>query len=82
LTVKQSGFATIVGEPTGGGALGIDPFIAAMPNTGIVFAYSSMYGVDTLGRSNEEFGTVPDVLLPMEFGTITALLDIIRNWEY
>ncbi|MCL1998182.1 MAG: S41 family peptidase, partial [Turicibacter sp.] len=78
---QETGFATIVGEPTGGDGIGFDSLIATLPNTGIAVWYSSLYGTDALGRNNQEFGTTPDILLNMEFGTITALLDIIRNWE-
>ncbi|MCL1998016.1 MAG: S41 family peptidase [Turicibacter sp.] len=80
--VQQTGFATIVGEPTGGDGLGIDPFIVTLPNTGIAFRFAASYGVDSLGRNNQEFATTPDILLPME-RALEALLEIISegDWE-
>ncbi|MCL2574488.1 MAG: S41 family peptidase [Defluviitaleaceae bacterium] len=56
---KQTGFATLVGHTTGGDGIGINPLVVALPNTGIVVRYSSVYGTDPLGRNNQEFGTQP-----------------------
>ena len=78
---QQTGFATIVGEPTGGDGIGIDPSMLALPNTGIVVRYSSIYGTDLLGRNNQEFGTTPDIELP-QTGTLSALLEIIRTGDW
>lgn len=56
---QQTGFATLVGETTGGDGLGFQPIIVALPNTGIIVRYSAAYGVDNMGRNNQEFGTEP-----------------------
>jgi len=56
-----TGFATVVGEPTGG-VTGVLYTYAALPNTGILFRIDLGYTVDSYGRSVEEFGVIPQVL--------------------
>ena len=58
---KQTGFATLVGEPTGGDGIGTAPLIFALPNSGICFRFSASLGLNPDGGSNEEFGTQPDI---------------------
>lgn len=60
---KSSGFATIIGQPTGGDGIGFDPIIVSLPNSGIALKYSMHYGINSEGRNSEEFGTTPDILL-------------------
>ncbi|MCL1995431.1 MAG: S41 family peptidase [Defluviitaleaceae bacterium] len=81
---QETGFATLVGEQTGGDGIGMDPSIIVLPNTGIAFLYSSCYGTDSFGRNNQEFGTTPDIELPQPGGALglSALLQIIRSGEW
>lgn len=79
---KQTGFATLVGQTTGGDGLGFQPIVLALPHTGIVVRYSSAYGVDNLGRNNQEFGTEPCVFnMPGKdaLQTVLYLIDIERG---
>lgn len=56
---KDSGFATLIGEKTGGDGLGSDPMLAALPNSGYVFRFSIDYGTSMDGSCNEEVKTLP-----------------------
>ncbi|MDZ4993461.1 peptidase [Clostridium perfringens] len=57
---KQTGFATLIGERTGGDGIGSDPLLDMLPNSGYVFRFSKDMGVTADGTSNEEFKTEPD----------------------
>lgn len=57
---KASGFATLVGERTGGNGIGYTPVIRCLPNTGICFRYDSGLGLNPDGSANSEVGTAPD----------------------
>lgn len=63
---KDTGFATLVGETTGGDGIGLNPLICVLPNSGIVYQFSPENGLNLDGSCNEEVGTVPDI--PMETG--------------
>ncbi|MGL5748911.1 MAG: S41 family peptidase, partial [Paraclostridium sp.] len=57
---KDTGFATIIGERTGGDGGGIDPIMFDLENSGLLVKISSdMYLTDD-GTCNEEFKTTPD----------------------
>ncbi|MEG1415934.1 MAG: S41 family peptidase [Clostridium sp.] len=60
---KESGYATIIGEKTGGDGLGIDPLLFNLKNSGIVVRMPSDMGLTESGVCNEEFKTTPDVIL-------------------
>lgn len=56
---KNSGFATLIGERTGGDGVGSDPLLVNLPNSGYVFRFSKDMGVSSNGICNEEYKTVP-----------------------
>lgn len=58
---KTSGFATIVGQTTGGDGVGVDPCIFSLTNSGILYSFSIANGLNQDGSSNEEHGTTPDI---------------------
>lgn len=60
---KQTGFATLIGERTGGDGIGSDPLLHMLPNSGYVFRFSKDMGTTADGTSNEEFKTEPDYLI-------------------
>lgn len=76
---KDTGFATIVGTPTGGDGIGIDPLAFALPNSGIAFRFSAMQGLNLDGSCNEEFGTTPDILCKPGEDALELCLDIIKE---
>lgn len=70
---KMTGFATLVGEATGGDGIGIDPMIVVLPNSGICYRHSTSLGLNPDGGSNEEYGTVPDVECESKDALMTCL---------
>jgi hypothetical protein len=75
---KQTGFAKIVGEPTGGDGAGTDPLLFVLPNSGIVLRFSASLGLNPDGSSNEEFGTQPDMPCAKGKDALQTCLDLIR----
>ncbi len=76
---KDTGFATIVGSPTGGDGIGIDPVFLVLPNSGLIVRYSALFGLNPDGSSNEEFGTTPDLLSPAGEPPLVTALRAIRE---
>lgn len=76
---KDTVFATIVGAPTGGDGIGIDPVIFALPNSGILVRYSALFGLNADGTSNEEYGTLPDIQSPEGESALVTALRVIRG---
>ena len=58
---KATGWATLVGERTGGDGIGEDPIPIVLPNSGLIVRYSAIYGVDSTGAGSQEWGTEPDI---------------------
>ena len=58
---KSTGWATLVGERTGGDGIGIDPLIASLPQSGYAFRIPSVMGLTSSGVINEERQTEPDM---------------------
>ncbi|NKI23425.1 hypothetical protein HFN20_19685 [Paenibacillus dendritiformis] len=58
---KSTGWATLVGERTGGDGIGIDPMIATLPQSGFAFRMPSVMGLTSSGVINEERKTEPDI---------------------
>lgn len=57
---KETEFATLIGEKTGGDGIGINPWIEKLPNSGYVFSFPLMLGTISDGTINEEHKTMPD----------------------
>lgn len=76
---KSSGFATLVGERTGGDGIGTDPALIVLPNTGIIIRYSHTYGTDEYGRNSEEFGTEPDIYSEEGKSALETVLGLIKE---
>lgn len=78
---KNTGFATIVGTPTGGDGIGIDPVYLVLPNSGLIVRYSALFGLNTDGSSNEEYGTTPNIISENEEAPLVTALRAIRADE-
>jgi len=76
---EQTGFATLVGFPTGGDGVGLDPILISLPETGIIIRFSTHYGLNLNGQNNEEFGTSPDILLEFDDSAYEKVLELIRE---
>ncbi|MDU4884067.1 S41 family peptidase [uncultured Clostridium sp.] len=57
---KDSGFATLIGEKTGGDGGGIDPILFDLENSGLIIRMASDMYLTGQGICNEEFKTKPD----------------------
>ena len=79
---QQTGFAIIVGTPTGGAGIGFDPVVAVLPNTGIAFRFQGVYSVDHLGRNGYEFVTQPDVFNREGMDALQTVLALIEEGQY
>lgn len=76
---KQSGFATLVGEKTGGDGIGVDPTYIILPNSGLVVQYSPIYGITADGRNSEEYGTEPDYYRQKDKTALETCLELIKK---
>lgn len=57
---KDTGFATLIGQRTGGDGGGVDPVIFNLKNSGLLVRMSSDMYLTSNGICNEEFKTSPD----------------------
>jgi C-terminal processing protease CtpA/Prc len=73
---KDSGFATLVGERTGGDGIGGDPMLFCLPNSGILGRYPVYYGMNAQGVLNEEFKTAPDYQVDYKFDSKSEITDL------
>lgn len=83
---KDTGFATVVGENTGGDGGGTNVYETRLPNSGLLLRYRAMHGLNKDGSSNVEFGTTPDVLFQGRWGRknvdlLGSCLDYIESIE-
>lgn len=58
---KSTGFATLIGERTGGDGIGDDPAICTLPNSGYSFGFTKAMGLTSDGTCNFEHKTEPDI---------------------
>jgi len=81
--VQETGFATLVGEPTGGGGItSIFSVPLVLPNTGMVVRFMPLYGVDHLGRNTWEHPTQPDILNHEGMDAMQTVLELIEEGSY
>jgi len=73
----DSGFATVVGEPTAGITPTLHVYIS-LPNTGIVYRMDVGYIIDSQGRSIEEHGVIPDIVIEPGDDALDIVLELIE----
>ncbi|UCB60977.1 MAG: hypothetical protein JSW72_02660 [Candidatus Bathyarchaeota archaeon] len=61
LFCKETGFATLYGEPTGGDGISESPVYYVLPNSKLVIRFTPGMGIDYTGNSNEEMRVHPHV---------------------
>lgn len=76
---KNTGFATLVGNTTGGDGGTIDPVFFTLPNSGLLVRYSMLLGLNNDGSSNEEYGTTPDFKVLEDEDALQICMDLIAN---
>lgn len=67
---KDSGFATLVGETTGGDGIGLDPIFFSLPNSKMVIRFSGMLVLNNDETINEEVHTIPNVEIDATIGSM------------
>jgi len=77
---KNSGFATLVGERTGGNLSG-NPIFVALPNTGILFTMDVLYVTDRYGRPFDA-GTYPHHFTRPGLTALETVLQLIEEGAY
>ncbi len=60
---KDTKWAKVIGKTTAGDGVGIDPVIAILPNSKILFRFTGEMGLNPDGSSNEEMNTKPDLII-------------------
>lgn len=76
---KDTGFATLVGQTTGGDGIGRNPLVCVLPNSGIVYQFSTEHGLNLDGSSNEAVGTAPDIEVPAGEDVLQVCLRAIEE---
>ena len=76
---KQTGFANLVGENTGGsGLLVLHPVYLKLPKSGMIIKYDMFYTLNPDGSNNAETGTKPDYPVKQKHA-LEACLEIIEK---
>lgn len=76
---KNTGFAYLVGTPTGGDGGMLDPMLLSLPNSGLIVRFSPLYGTNSDGEGNEACGTSPDILISEEEDAFEKCKSMINN---
>ena len=71
---KQTSFATLVGQPTGGSNSGGGIFYE-LPNTHLLVEFDVEYCLNDDGSCNMEVGTQPDIVAEEALGAVLALIE-------
>jgi len=79
--LRDTGFATMVGQPTAGIMGAISSYVL-LPNSGIVVRYDMGYITDSYGRSFEEFGVSPHYYNRPGMDALETTLAIIEEMTY
>ena len=78
---RETGFATLVGEPTAGIMAAISAY-TLLPNSGILVRYDLGYMTDSYGRSFEEFGVIPHYFNRPGMNALQTVLALIEEGSY
>jgi len=72
-----SGFATVVGRPTAGITPAMHTYVS-LPQTGVVYRMDIGYIIDADGRSLEEYGVIPDIVIDEHDDALEVVLGLIN----
>ena len=78
---RETGFATLVGEPTAGIMAAMSAY-TLLPNSGILVRYDLGYMTCSLGRSFEEFGVMPHHFNRPGLTALHTVLALIEEGAY
>lgn len=75
---KDTGFATLVGKPTGGGNTG-GPVMFELPNSHLLVAFDVEYALNSDGSCSQEIGTMPDIESEDSLQTVLDLIVTVQD---
>lgn len=79
---KQTGFATLIGENTGGsGVNAYWPMHIFLPNSGLLILFDFTYGLNSEGYCADEFGNFPDIYNQPGKDALETCLEEIKKLE-
>lgn len=76
---KDTGFATVVGTKTSGNGIGEQPYVMALPYSGMMIYYESYVGFNEDGSCNGITGTTPDYGIVKGQTALEACLERIKE---
>lgn len=76
---KETGFATLVGTQTGGSGKGSQPYVMALPYSGLIVEYETYLTFNLDGTYNGISGTIPDIVTEDGRGALETCLMAIRG---
>lgn len=79
---KEMGFATLVGEQTGGAYTTSSGWFFALPNTGIILRWDIDYLTDSDGRALNEFPTTPHYFNRDGMDALETVLQLIEEGSF
>ena len=77
---KNTKFATVVGENTGGDGGGRNVCVVKLPVSGLLLRFRAMHVLNPDGSSNVESGTVPDVVPEIKGRKDTSYLGLCLDY--
>lgn len=79
--MKTGNHAIIVGENTAGEGLADTSSIFSLPNSGLLISFMGSYGLNEDGKSNSQYGTLPDYYISQDILHYIKGKDINNNSE-
>ncbi len=81
LFCKETGFAKLYGNATGGDGISDSPIYYILPNSKLLVRFTPGMGIDHTGHANEEVRVQPDVYHESPFGDLEELVTFVMNQE-
>ena len=78
---KDTGFATLIGNNTGGNSGAMNPFYYPLPYSGLILSFNIEYVVDSLGNSISEIGIAPDFYSIEDESLVDTYFRLYKNGE-
>lgn len=76
---KRTGFATVVGEESAGDGSSVITLYNALPNSGLLFRYNAIYGLNSDGTNSEMYASKPDIEIQAGEDAFYKVLDLIAE---
>ncbi len=78
---KASKWAFLVGQNTGGGNTPFGTQAIALPNSGLLIKWDTVYALNQEGYCNAEYGTIPDIYVPEDKDIIEECVKAIHEHD-